>query len=97
VMVVVGHCVGRCKVRERGFGLKSRNQAVVAQFRVHHAEWRRGTVHKGGVGVCTMWWWWWGHVLAKHEAGRGWAQNPKPSHCGSVSGAPGETATGDIV
>jgi hypothetical protein len=60
--------------RERGLGLKSRNRAVVARFRVHRMNWRRGMVQRGGVVVCMRWWWRWGCALVKREPGRGfWA------------------------
>jgi hypothetical protein len=57
--------------RERGFGLKGQNRAVVARFRVHRVKQQRGMVRRGGVVVRIRWWWWWGCALTKREAGRG--------------------------
>ena len=60
-----------------------------------HAKRARGTVSRGGAVVRTRWWWWQGRVVAKHEEGRGvWVKILKPSHHGSVLGAPCEVAAG---
>jgi hypothetical protein len=64
--------------RERGFGLKSRNRAVVARFRVHRTKRQRGMVRRGGVVECMRWRQQWGCALVKREAGRGfWAKTRK--------------------
>ena len=75
---------------------KTRNRAVMTRFNARRVEQRRGMVLGGGVVARTRWWWWWGRVVAKHEEGRGvWVKIPKPSPCGSVSGAPCGTGMGD--
>jgi hypothetical protein len=80
-----------------GFGLKNQNRAVVAQFRVHRAKRRMGTVHKGGVVVRTRcWWWWWGVAFANARRERGLRlKKLKPSRRGLISGVPCKTVKGD--
>jgi hypothetical protein len=62
----------------------------VARFWARRVKWQWRMVHGGGTVAFTRRQRRWGRVVAKHEEGRGvWVKNPKPSHCGSVSGCNG--------
>ena len=47
----------------RGFGPKTRNRAVVAQFRARRVKRQRGMMGRGGGMVCCCCWWWCGHPV----------------------------------
>jgi hypothetical protein len=82
--------------RVAGSGLKVRNRAARARFRVRCCKRQLEVMERGGGLRKTRWLRWFGRPFDSARRGGGfWAKSPKLSHLGSVLGAPSQTAIGD--